>query len=66
VVRLNNLVSFTNVRERADEFGDWILEARVPVVKLLLFPGLLSTTLLTGEGEVIALGGHYRVKASYA
>lgn len=66
VVRLNNLVSFTNVRERADEFGDWILEARVPVVKLLLFPGLLPTTLLTGEGEVIALGGHYRVKASYA
>lgn len=66
VVRLNNLVSFTNSRERADEFGDWILEVKVPVVKLLFFPGLLSTSLLTGEGEVIALGGNYRVKASYA
>lgn len=66
VVRLNNLVSFTTSRERADEFGDWILEARVPVVKLLYFPGLLSTRLLTGEGEVLALGGHYRVKVGYA
>jgi NAD+--dinitrogen-reductase ADP-D-ribosyltransferase len=66
VVRLNNLVSFTNSRERADEFGDWILEARVPVVKLLVFPGLLSSTLLSGEGEVLALGGNYRVKATYA
>lgn len=66
VVHLNNLVSFTTSRERADEFGDWILEARVPVVKLLFFPGLLSTTVLAGEGEVIALGGNYRVKASYA
>lgn len=66
VLRLNNLVSFTTTRERADEFGDWILEVRVPIVKLLLFPGMLSKTLLAGEDEVIALGGYYRVKASYA
>ena len=66
LVRLNNLVSFTTSRERADEFGDWILEVNVPVVKLLFFPGLLSKPLLTGEGEVLALGGNYRVIASYA
>ncbi len=66
VLRLNNLVSFTTTRERADEFGDWILEVRVPIVKLLFFPGMLSKTLLAGEDEVIALGGYYMVNASYA
>ncbi len=65
-LRLNNLVSFTTSRERADEFGDWILEVRVPVVKLLFFPGLLYKPLLSGEGEVLALGGDYWVNASYA
>jgi len=66
MLRLNNLVSFTTSRERADEFGDWILEVEVPIVKLLFFPGLLNKPLLSGEGEVLALGGHYWVKASYA
>ena len=66
LVRLNNLVSFTLSRERADEFGDWILEVKVPVVKLLFFPGLLEKTVLSGESEVLALGGNYWVKASYA
>lgn len=66
LLRLNNLVSFTTVRERADEFGDWILETEAPLVKILYFPGLLPTKLLSGEGEVIAIGGHYWVKASYA
>jgi len=66
VVRLNNLVSFTTSRERADEFGDWILEAQVPAVKLLFYPGLLAKAPLAGESEVLALGGNYRVRASYA
>ena len=66
VVHLNNLVSFTTSRERADEFGDWILEAQVPAVKIIFFPGLLSGSALAGEGEVLALGGYYQVKASYA
>lgn len=65
VVRLNNLVSFTRVRAHAEEFGDWILEAQVPAAKLLFFPGLLPHAPLNGEGEVLALGGLYRVKASY-
>ena len=66
LVRLNNLVSFTLSRERADEFGDWILEVKVPVVKLLFFPDLLEKPVLSGEGEVLALGGEYWAKASYA
>jgi len=66
LVKLNNLVSFTTSRERADEFGDWILEVKVPVVKLLYFPGLLAKPLLSGEEEVLALGGCYLVNASYA
>ncbi|MES2013084.1 MAG: NAD(+)--dinitrogen-reductase ADP-D-ribosyltransferase, partial [Pseudomonadota bacterium] len=66
LVQFNNLVSFTTSRERADEFGDWILEVKVPVVKLLYFPDMLAKPVLSGEGEVLALGGYYKVHASYA
>lgn len=64
VVRFNNLVSFATDPEQAQCFGDWLLQARVPQVKLLFWPGLLPG-LLRGENEVIALGGDYRVEASY-
>lgn len=66
VLRLNNMVSFSTSRERADEFGDWILEARVPTVKILFFPGLLPGAPLAGEGEVLVIGGEYEVVARYA
>ncbi|MBL8433871.1 MAG: NAD(+)--dinitrogen-reductase ADP-D-ribosyltransferase [Zoogloea sp.] len=66
VLRLNNVVSFSTSRERADEFGDWILEARVPTVKILFFPGLLPGAPLAGEGEVLVIGGEYEVLARYA
>ncbi len=65
VLRLNNLVSLSTSRERADEFGDWILEVQVPLVKLLLFPDLMDKPLLAGENEVLALGGWYQVQAHY-
>ncbi|MBZ8141301.1 NAD(+) ADP-ribosyltransferase [Rubrivivax gelatinosus] len=58
-VRLNNIVSFSRSREHAGCFGDWIFEARVPLAKLLLVPGLLSTRSLQSEGEVLAIGGLY-------
>jgi Dinitrogenase reductase ADP-ribosyltransferase (DRAT). len=35
IVRLNNLVSFSANRAIADEFGDCILEAQVPIVKIV-------------------------------
>ena len=60
VVLLNNLVSFTASRERADEFGDHILATRVPTEKIFfshdLVPGVLK-----GEDEHIVIGGLYDV-----
>lgn len=65
LVRLNNLSSFSFSRETAEEFGDWILETSVPVVKLLYFNGLLPNVPLRGEGECLVIGGDYRVRAAY-
>lgn len=64
VLRLNNLVSFTTRREIADEFGDFILETRVPVTKVLFFRELLPGYPFQGEGEVIAVGGAYHMKVA--
>lgn len=66
VVRLNNVVSFTRDRATASCFGDWVLQARVPLAKLVLVPGLLDTKSLDGEAEVLAIGGDYAVEARYA
>jgi NAD+--dinitrogen-reductase ADP-D-ribosyltransferase len=59
-VILNNLTSFTTSRERADEFGDIILAADVPLSKIAFASGLLPK-LLQGEHEVAVLGGVYDV-----
>jgi NAD+--dinitrogen-reductase ADP-D-ribosyltransferase len=63
VILLNNLNSFTNNRERADEFGDYILQAKIPLVKLLYLPDLLPNRL-KGESEYLVIGGVYRVEVS--
>jgi NAD+--dinitrogen-reductase ADP-D-ribosyltransferase len=63
ILLLNNLNSFTHDRHQADEFGDYILEAEVPQVKLLYFPDLLPGTL-KGENEYLVIGGVYQVKVS--
>ena len=65
VIRQNNLVSFTASRVIADEFGDTILEAQVPVVKVLFCNELLARHPLKGEGEYLVIGGDYRVTLSY-
>jgi NAD+--dinitrogen-reductase ADP-D-ribosyltransferase len=65
VLRLNNLVSFSRTREIASCFGDYILETSVPFAKVFLFNGLLEKDPLKGEGEVLVIGGDYRVKATY-
>ncbi|SEH31161.1 NAD(+)--dinitrogen-reductase ADP-D-ribosyltransferase [Magnetospirillum fulvum] len=62
-VRLNNLVSFSGSQERAEEFGDWVLETEIPTVKLLFFPGLLDASVLNSEGEFLVIGGCYKVRA---
>lgn len=60
VVLFNNLTSFTSSRERAGEFGDYILEAEVPLAKIFfhcrLLPGVLK-----GEDEYLVIGGAYEV-----
>ena len=60
VVLLNNLNSFSLSRERACEFGDYILEARVPLTKIFFYAGLFPG-LLAGENEFAVLGGLYEV-----
>lgn len=62
IARQNNLVSFTTNREVADQFGDTILEVEVPVCKMLYCNALMPGPLLRGEGEVLVLGGDYRVR----
>ena len=63
VMRFNNLVSFSSSSERAEEFGDWVLRTIVPTSKLLLFPGLLTDTVLKSESEYLVIGGNYGVRA---
>ena len=60
VVLLNNLNSFARERERAGEFGDTILEARVPLPKVLFQDGLLPG-MPRGESEIAVIGGVYEV-----
>jgi len=61
VVLLNNLSSFTSERERADEFGDYVLSARVPLPKIFFFNRLLPG-MLKGEDEYVVIGGVYGVE----
>jgi len=60
VVLFNNLVSFTGARERAGEFGDYILETQVPTAKVFFHHRLLPG-ILKGEDEYLVIGGAYRV-----
>jgi NAD+--dinitrogen-reductase ADP-D-ribosyltransferase len=64
-MRLNNLVSFSRSRNDAGIFGDWVMQAEVPRCKLLLLPGLLDSSALSGEAEVLAIGGDYEVEVRY-
>jgi NAD+---dinitrogen-reductase ADP-D-ribosyltransferase len=61
VVLLNNLVSFSSCRDRAGEFGDYILEADVPTSKVFFHCGLLPDQL-KGEDEHLVIGGVYQIR----
>lgn len=60
ILLLNSLNSFSLERERACEFGDNILEVRVPLAKIFFFHGLLPGKL-KGEEEFTVIGGVYEV-----
>jgi NAD+--dinitrogen-reductase ADP-D-ribosyltransferase len=60
VVLLNNLSSFTDRRECAEVFGDYLLEAEVPAPKVFFYNRLLPG-MLKGEDEYVVIGGVYEV-----
>lgn len=62
LVQLNNLSSFTSDREVAWEFGSSAWEVEVPLAKIVFFSGLLPKHILSGESEVLVLGGYYNVR----
>jgi len=63
IVLLNNLNSFTSNRERADEFGDYLLVAQVPIAKVAFYSKLLPG-MLKGEDEYTVIGGMYEVSVA--
>jgi NAD+--dinitrogen-reductase ADP-D-ribosyltransferase len=60
VVLLNNISSFSENPDRASEFGDVILKARVPREKIAFYNELLPG-MLSGEQEYGVIGGLYEV-----
>jgi NAD+--dinitrogen-reductase ADP-D-ribosyltransferase len=62
VLAMNNLCSFTDDRERAWEFGDVVLEARVGLPRVFFAGHLLPRSILRGEREHLVIGGQLRVK----
>src|SRR5574343_692428 len=63
VVLPNNLTSFTCSRERACEFGDYILAVDIPLTKIFFHCGLLPC-VLQGEDEFLVVGGVVEVTLS--
>ncbi len=63
IVLFNNLTSFTTSRERASEFGDYILSTHVPSDKIF-FNHALVPGVLRGEDEYLVIGGIYEVEIS--
>lgn len=60
---LNNLNSFSTSRERASEFGDYILQVEVPLTKVF-FHNRLLPGMLKGEDEFAVIGGLYAVQVT--
>jgi NAD+---dinitrogen-reductase ADP-D-ribosyltransferase len=62
-VRLNNLCSFTDDRERAWEFGATVWEALVPIPRVFFVSEFLPRSILKGEREHLVVGGETRVRS---
>jgi len=62
VLRMNNLCSFTDEFERAWEFGDVVLEARVAIPRVFFAGHLFPRSILKGERELLVVGGELRVR----
>ncbi len=62
VVRMNNLCSFTDDAERAWEFGNVVLEARIAAPRVFFAGHLLPRSILTGEREHLVIAGELRMR----
>jgi NAD+--dinitrogen-reductase ADP-D-ribosyltransferase len=62
LVRLNNLCSFTDDRERAWEFGSMVWEARVPLARVVFVSAFFPRSILKGEREHLVIGGETPVR----
>ncbi|MGA8892708.1 MAG: NAD(+)--dinitrogen-reductase ADP-D-ribosyltransferase [Anaeromyxobacteraceae bacterium] len=62
VLRMNNLCSFTDDAERAWEFGDAVLEARLATARVFFAGHFLPRSVLRGEREILVVGGEIRVR----
>jgi NAD+--dinitrogen-reductase ADP-D-ribosyltransferase len=62
VLRMNNLCSFTDDVERAWEFGDAVLEARLATARVFFAGHFLPRSVLRGEREILVVGGEIRVR----
>lgn len=65
VVRLNNVVSLSTRAHQAECFGDRLLRIAVPSCKVLFYPGLVSEVPLSGEDEVLAIGGDFEAEVCH-
>lgn len=61
ILVLNNLSSFTDDIDRADEFGDRVIRTEVPLSKIAYVPDLIPGSL-QGEQEYLVIGGVYEVE----
>jgi len=59
-VLLNSINSFTRDKDTADQFGDTVIRAEVPISKILFYGGLLPG-IGVSEMEVAVIGGVYYV-----
>ncbi len=62
VLRMNNLCSFTDDRERAWEFGSVVLEAQVALPRVFFAGHLFPRSILKGEREHLVVCGQLRVR----
>jgi len=60
-VLLNNLNSFSASQERADEFGDHIMEVKIPLSKISFYNALMPG-MLASEAEYVVIGGLYKIR----
>lgn len=64
-IEQNSLVSFTSDRDIASQFGDYILESKIPYTKVVFFSDVLPSFSFAGENEYLVLGGRYDTKIHY-